>query len=253
MCSQNGIYLHVGDLLYFQTYAKVSLLGPSAKWCNQLLNGGDAGILQLWAFCTQNSRVILWWWKQFILLDPLLHLSILDLCSCISEIGREVRIHDPGTTPFQGLWQRSREVGGRLKRKHPSQSPLWPSAHSFPCQALLDGEWADPLPDAAVPRHMCRPLSQTPGRPPQPGARRTALPLLSPLCSCQTRSARLLSFCPGAGPGNQSWITLVLGSQAYNPGPLQPSSNWVACSATPASVHSHIPLHIWSSGTFLQK
>ena len=179
--------------------------------------------------------------------------SILDLCSCISEIGREVRIHDPGTTPFQGLWQRSREVGGRLKRKHPSQSPLWPSAHSFPCQALLDGEWADPLPDAAVPRHMCRPLSQTPGRPPQPGARRTALPLLSPLCSYQTRSARLLSFCPGAGPGNQSWITLVLGSQAYNPRPLQPSSNWVACSATPASVHSHIPLHIWSSRTFLQK
>ena len=76
--------------------------------------------------------------------------SILELCSCISEVGIEVRTHDPGNTPFQGLSQGSREVRGEMEKKElPSQSPLWPSAHSFPCQALLNGEGTDPLPDPA--------------------------------------------------------------------------------------------------------
>ena len=176
--------------------------------------------------------------------------SILELCSCISEVGIEVRTHDPGNTPFQGLSQGSREVRGEMEKKElPSQSPLWPSAHSFPCQALLNGEGTDPLPDPAhtpclmacpFHSHMHWPLSQIPGWPLQTGARRTALPLLSPLCSFQTRSPRELSFCPGARPGNQSWITLVLGSPAYNPGPLQPSSNsghWEAGEGTSRCCH----------------
>ena len=61
-----------------------------------------------------------------------------------------MRTRDPGNTPFQGLSQGSREVRGEMEKKElPSQSFLWPSAHSFPCQALLNGEGTEPLPDPA--------------------------------------------------------------------------------------------------------